>query len=125
VIFPVHPRTAKLIERHRERLPVCIQPIDAVSYFDLLQLLHHADFVLTDSGGLQKETYWAEKPCITLRGETEWVETVKSGWNQLYREYTGWPTPASHPDFYGDGHASERIVQLCKQMFNTINKEEK
>ena len=113
VIFPVHPRTADLIEQHRGRLPACVQPIEAVSYFDLLQLLHRAEFILTDSGGLQKEAYWARVPCVTLRQETEWIETVDSGWNQLYRQFSGWRRPASHPDFYGDGHAAERMIRQC------------
>jgi UDP-N-acetylglucosamine 2-epimerase len=84
IVFPIHPRT-------KNRLKGCgvslngtnIKAIDPVSYFDMLKLLKHAKLVLTDSGGLQKEAFWSETPCITLRERTEWVETVEMGVNLL------------------------------------------
>jgi len=87
VIFPVHPRTrsaaaASGFSLHRSGL----FPVDPIGYLDMCRLTRHAAFVLTDSGGLQKEAYFHRVPCITLRSETEWPETVECGWNRLWTE---------------------------------------
>lgn len=108
VIFPMHPRTRKIYESHP--FGTHVKTIDPVGYFDNLMLLKNSALLLTDSGGMQKESYWLEVPCITLREETEWTETVESGWNVLYRDYTGEHSPSSSPQCYGDGKAAERIV---------------
>jgi UDP-GlcNAc3NAcA epimerase len=83
IVWPVHPRT----QRHLEDLGLkCVDNlhlIEPASYLDMLQLEAHARVVLTDSGGVQKEAQWFEVPCVTLRDETEWIETVTTGWNQL------------------------------------------
>lgn len=84
VIFPVHPRTKARLSNIE--LPDSIRVLPPVSYLQMLYLIKRAETVITDSGGLQKEAYWLKKPCITLRSETEWVETLQGGWNQLVME---------------------------------------
>ena len=82
-IFPVHPRTRSVIKTNSISVPENIKLIAPQGYIEFQGLLKYADKVITDSGGLQKEAYIAGKPCITLRPETEWVETVEAGWNIL------------------------------------------
>jgi UDP-GlcNAc3NAcA epimerase len=111
VVVPIHPRTRQAIERTGFNLHP-LQICDPVGYVDMATLLANCTTVLTDSGGLQKEAYFYGKPCVTLRSETEWVETIENGWNRLWRgsDYR----PRRHIDEYGDGHAADLIVKLLR-----------
>ncbi len=122
IIFPVHPRTRQIIsELGLLNLKSGIENpkfIDPVGYLDMLMLEQSARMILTDSGGIQKEAYWLGVPCVTLRDETEWVETVQAGWNVLVganadaivRAVRSFAPPMAHDALYGDGKASERIL---------------
>lgn len=121
VIFPVHPRTRAVMEAHAIKVPPAIQTIDPVGYEALVKLLLGARFVVTDSGGLQKEAFFAGKPCLTMRAETEWTELVDMGANRLCPPEGGdleagikWARRAEVPDepIYGRGDAAVRIVNL-------------
>ncbi|MGJ8530543.1 MAG: non-hydrolyzing UDP-N-acetylglucosamine 2-epimerase [Alphaproteobacteria bacterium] len=116
VVWPVHPRTRSKLGENIVPANVMLQP--PASYFEMLGLLQHCTAVVTDSGGLQKEAYWAKKKCITLRSETEWVETLDGGWNSLKepRSLSGPNDVFEKPttpwrQLYGNGKASERIAQ--------------
>ncbi len=118
VVFPVHPRTCRAIEELNWRPKPHIQVIDPVGYLEMVTLTGAARLVLTDSGGLQKEAYWLGVPCLTLRDETEWVETVHAGWNALVgsdferivHAVRTFAPPGPRPTLYGDGLAAERCV---------------
>jgi len=83
IVFPVHPRTRKQLNKISIPASPFLHLIDPVSYLDMVWLERNAHAIVTDSGGIQKEAYWLNVPCITLREETEWIETVVSGWNCL------------------------------------------
>ena len=124
VLVPLHPRT-------RDRLgditlPPNVERMEPVSYLAMLTLVQHARRVLTDSGGLQKEAFWLGVPCITLRDETEWVETLENGWNRLastseaiveaaQQAPTGPQRPFGAPP---EGTASEQITHVLLQAYS-------
>ena len=118
-VLPLHPRTATRLEDAglRKRLDAAATVVPPLGYLDFLELTRHARAVLTDSGGVQKEAYLLETPCVTLRDTTEWVETVEAGWNVLVDldadaavEALQRPVPSGpRPDLYGGGRAAERI----------------
>lgn len=83
IILPLHPRTKKFIEEYHLHVRDNIKIIDPVGYLDMISLQENAKKIVTDSGGVQKEAYFLKKPCITMRDETEWVETVQNGWNVI------------------------------------------
>jgi len=109
IVLPVHPRTRKLLAS-RGIDPAGLTLIEPLGYLDMTRLVHHAAAVFTDSGGLQKEAYFHRVPCVTLRDETEWVETIEAGWNRLW---TG-PELATRRDItdYGTGNSANIIVDL-------------
>jgi UDP-GlcNAc3NAcA epimerase len=127
VVFPLHPRTKKTLEGlgikgSGENLRL----IDPISYFDMLLLEKKARMILTDSGGVQKEAFWFGVPCITVRDETEWVETVEAGLNRLVGadaheiieaahealEPQQIPSTGKREGIYGDGKAGDKIVSI-------------
>ena len=119
VVFPSHPRTLKAIKSAEFSLGKNIKLIEPVGYLDMLWLEKNARMILTDSGGVQKEAYWMGVPCVTLRNETEWVETAQTGWNivagvdraKILSAVRDFPAPASRPALFGNGDASQQIVQ--------------
>jgi UDP-N-acetylglucosamine 2-epimerase len=130
VLLPLHPRTLARLESAGllERLATAGQVTltAPLGYVELTALLVNARAVLTDSGGLQKEAYWAGVPCVTLRPSTEWVETVDAGWNTLVdlnleRARTALATapPEQRPQLYGDGQAGSRVVSALRDAFGS------
>ncbi len=126
VVFPIHPRTRRAIEHYRFQRYLSasnIELIDPLGYLDMVRLEGAAKMILTDSGGIQKEAYWLQVPCVTLRDETEWVETVQSGWNvlaggekeKIIGKITHFKVPVDHPNLYGDGKAARKIVDCLIQ----------
>jgi UDP-GlcNAc3NAcA epimerase len=116
VVFPVHPRTRRVLDEHGIALGPDVEAVEPLGYLEMLALVAAAETVVTDSGGLQKEAYWLRVPCVTLRTSTEWVDTVGAGANRLAHP-SGLAAaledarfPADAPTLYGDGHASERIA---------------
>lgn len=109
IVLPLHPRTGLALAKAGIE-PTGIRIIEPVGYLDMLALLDGAREIYTDSGGLQKEAYFLRKPCVTLREETEWPETIAAGWNKLWTE-PGYLERRDIPDF-GDGRAGSRICDL-------------
>jgi UDP-GlcNAc3NAcA epimerase len=114
VVLPLHPRTAQQIARWKLGLDPLVA-CEPLGYFDMHRLMQSAVAVYTDSGGLQKEAYFHRVPCVTLRSETEWVETVAAGWNRLWNG----PDYAPRHDItaYGEGHAAEKALELITGYF--------
>ncbi len=116
VIFPVHPRTRRFLPESVEN----IQFIDPVGYIDIISLQRNALKVITDSGGMQKEAYVLGTPCITLRKETEWVETVEAGWNLLLnpagdilcKQIQSFSANGKQPDIFGNDVAARMVKEL-------------
>ncbi len=115
-VFPVHPRTRHALAAGEIELGANVTAVAPLGYLEMLALVAGAQAVVTDSGGLQKEAYWLELPCITIRPNTEWVDTVAAGANTLVEpdglaEALGRAKfPAGAPSLYGDGHAAGRIA---------------
>jgi UDP-N-acetylglucosamine 2-epimerase (non-hydrolysing) len=121
-VFPVHPRTRKYLEQYGllAEMPENVQVVEPLGYIDMIRLMAHAKKILTDSGGIQKEAYMLGVPCITLRENTEWVETIEAGWNVLVgagREgivdaIRSFSPGSRQKDIFGDGNASLRIREI-------------
>ena len=118
VVFPVHPRTRAAFGSAGAKPGPNVMLIDPVGYLEMLVLEENAETIVTDSGGVQKEAYFAGRPCITLRDTTEWNETVAAGWNVLVRIDSNAIASAirefrpkgERPNLFGDGHAAGRVV---------------
>lgn len=112
MVLPLHPRTRQTMQR-LGITPTHIRLIEPLGYLDMTWLLHHAQNAYTDSGGLQKEAYFHRVPCVTLREETEWMETVEAGWNRLWQgpDYL----PRHEIKGYGTGHASDHIAAAIRR----------
>lgn len=123
VLLPLHPRTKQRLNewqlKHCLRSPN-ITVIEPVHYFDMLVLQSEAKMILTDSGGMQKEAYMLQTPCITMRDETEWIETVEAGWNHLVgadkeriiQTARHIKTPDKAPPLFGDGKTAQKIADI-------------
>jgi UDP-GlcNAc3NAcA epimerase len=109
IVLPVHPRTRKRISEWRLDLGDILD-CEPLGYLDMHRLVRSAVAVFTDSGGLQKEAYFHKVPCVTLRGETEWVETIHAGWNRLWKGADYAPRREISP--FGDGHAADHAVAI-------------
>lgn len=128
VLFPVHPRTRKAMAEAGVNAPSQVRLLSPLGYLEMLAAEAGARAIVTDSGGVQKEAYWLGIPCLTVREETEWVETVAAGWNRIVGADPArvtaalqevcdgsWPTAearAKYRPLYGDGHAGERMRDL-------------
>ena len=123
IILPLHPRTKKIIQTLNLKLATSnLNIIDPIGYLEMVWLIDNCSLVMTDSGGLQKEAYFFEKPCITLRDETEWVELVDNGFNVLvgankekilnaYKATSNLKLETSNLNLYGGGKASDNIIK--------------
>lgn len=127
VYLPLHPRTnAKIKSFGLESILESaenIRIVEPISYLEMLLLEKNAQAIVTDSGGVQKEAYFAKVPCITLRDQTEWVETIETGWNQLVNplkenladKLANLDKGQAIDDLYGDGKAANKIVSILKK----------
>lgn len=126
VVFPMHPRTQSALRSYGlwERASEELDVIDPVGYLTFIDLVEGAQSVVTDSGGVQKEAFYLETPCVTVRDETEWIETVEYGGNELVdadessirRAVNDSNHPGPKPDLYGGGRAAEAIVDVLESV---------
>jgi UDP-N-acetylglucosamine 2-epimerase len=123
IVFPIHPRTKKMLGNSYS-LPKNIQMVEPQGYLNFIRLEHSANKIITDSGGIQKEAYLLKKPCITLRTETEWVETVNEGWNLLVNpqaddiaaQIRDFNTPENQMDVFG-----KNVTKKMTDIINRLN----
>ena len=123
VVFPAHPRTRSAIEASGYPPAPHVVVIEPVGYLDMVMLEQSARMILTDSGGIQKEAYWLGIPCVTLRDETEWVETVRAGWNilvgadceRILQGVRAFAPPTVRPPLYGDREVSQRVARALAE----------
>jgi UDP-N-acetylglucosamine 2-epimerase (non-hydrolysing) len=134
VVFPIHPRTRKQLQKikvYKKLQESHIKLVEPVGYHEMLCLIQNAKVVLTDSGGMQKEAFWLHTPCVTLRENTEWIETVNLKANQLTgadtkkilkvvdqvveKEETLRKALEKLPNIFGDGQASQKILEAILQ----------
>ncbi|MDQ1276751.1 MAG: UDP-GlcNAc3NAcA epimerase [Euryarchaeota archaeon] len=127
VVFPVHPRTEKLLKNYGlyDILNSSVILTEPMGFFYFIKLMNHAKMILTDSGGVQKEAYILQVPCVTLRNNTEWVETIEDGWNvlvgsnknniiKMVEEFNSLAN--THRNRYGNGNASSEIASIIEKI---------
>jgi len=132
IVFPVHPRTLNFIKKHdlEKKIGKNILVIKPVGYFDFIWLEKNAKKILTDSGGIQKEAYLLKVPCITLRENTEWIETIKDGWNvlvgadkeKIVDAAAHFKPKGKQRNLFGDGNASKKIVNILDEHLSEVNR---
>jgi UDP-GlcNAc3NAcA epimerase len=129
VVFPVHYRTRQAIDQHELHFIVELNDniidIDPIGFWDTQQLIKHAKCVITDSGGIIREANVHQTPCVIIDKQTEWIESVEAGWavvtgpgmHEIVNAVNSFQIPDTHSEIFGDGKASERILNLTKQYF--------
>ena len=128
----MHPRTRKALAQIGAQFAAHVRLIEPVGYFDMMMLEENARLIATDSGGVQREAYFLGIPCLTLRDETEWVETVEAGWNKLVGvepeqvadAWFSFAPPAEHPPIFGDGTAARahRADSGCRRRWRLASR---
>ncbi|MBT5405247.1 MAG: UDP-N-acetylglucosamine 2-epimerase (non-hydrolyzing) [Candidatus Marinimicrobia bacterium] len=124
IIFPVHPRTNIIIKKNNIKVGENIRLIKPQGYLDFLCLMDAAEKVLTDSGGIQKEAYILKKPCLTIRSETEWIETLTHGWNKIVNpensqfvdSIDSTLKPKAHDEIFGH-NVAPKMLSLINEYF--------
>lgn len=124
IVLPLHPRTKKFINDYGLSFNENIKVIEPIGYLDMLMLEANSKKIVTDSGGVQKEAYFMGKPCITMRDETEWIETVEVGWNvivgtdkdKITNAIKSFNPNGNQKLIFGDGKAAEKIAELIKKV---------
>lgn len=119
-VFPVHPRTRNILEKNNLKFGPHVKMIEPLGYFEMIAYEEKCYFILTDSGGVQKEAFFFKKPCIVLSDNTCWIELVENGWNTLVgtdtekivKSICNIKTPKNYPSLYGDGKCAEKIAKV-------------
>ena len=120
VILPLHPRTVKMLNTFNLVFGDNVKVVAPVSFFEMLYLETKCGMIVTDSGGVQKEAYFFRKPCITMRDQTEWIETVNAGWNsivgadkvKILEAIESAQKLENYPDLYGSGNSAEEMLNI-------------
>lgn len=120
IVLPLHPRTLKYLKDYGIELNANIRVIDPVGYLDMVMLEFGSKMIVTDSGGVQKEAFFLGKPCVTMRDETEWVETVENGWNvivganeaKIKDAIQNFKPVRERLSTFGDGTAAEQMAKI-------------
>jgi UDP-GlcNAc3NAcA epimerase len=123
VILPLHPRTKKYIDEYGLNFNKNIKVIEPIGYLEMISLEMHAEKIVTDSGGVQKEAFFMGKPCITMRDETEWIETIENGWNvivgthkdKILNSILNFVPKEPQRDIFGDGKAANKILEIIER----------
>lgn len=123
IILPLHPRTKKYIKDYGLKVNDNVNIIEPVGYLDMILLEMNSSRIVTDSGGVQKEAFFMHKPCITIRDETEWIETVENGWNvlaganksKILESILHFNPTTKQNEIFGRGNASKLIADILNK----------